>query len=274
MSSPLFNSKISSHTNFILVNDTTSSTKNSELNRLEREISKLMQSKKNNNNENNDNSIIETYKEMIKTQHDHITNLLEDVKFLRNDAVKKSNIINNLIKMIQNSYGKKDKDNVSTKQKSKLVCLASNTTDNTPVIAKTPIRNDDPQTNDVRIRNIVNLIEDLMLSPIKHGRKNNSYFEFPRLHEEAERRQHNVARDNNHSESNDKMSSTGIDYSILTKLYQHPLEANTMWKKDTTLIIGDTLLYGIDEQRLHNTKIRVFPGATIEDIYFNVIPLL
>ena len=89
--------------------------------------------------------------------------------------------------MTQNIYEKKDKDNVSTKQIEVSLGLASNTTDNLPVIAKTPIRNDDPQTNDVRIRNIDNLIEDLMLSPIKHGRKNNSYFEFPRLHEEAER---------------------------------------------------------------------------------------
>ena len=38
MSSPLFNSNISSHTNFTLANDTTSSTKNSELNHLESEI--------------------------------------------------------------------------------------------------------------------------------------------------------------------------------------------------------------------------------------------
>ena len=158
MSSPLVNSNISSHTNFTLVNDTTSSTKNSELNHLEREISKLS---KKNENINNDNSKIETYKDMIISQHDHITNILEEVKFLRNDAVKKSNIINNLIKMTQNIYEKKDKDNVSTKQIEVSLGLASNTTDNAPVIVKTPIRNDDPQTNVVRIRNIENSIEDL-----------------------------------------------------------------------------------------------------------------
>ena len=184
-----------------------------------------MQSKK---NKNNDKSKIETYKEMIITQDDHIINLLEEVKFLRNDAVERSNIINNLIKMTQNIYEKKDKDNVSTKQIGTSLGLASNTSDNAPVITERPIRNDDPHTNDVRIRNIDNLIEDLRITPIKHGRKNNSYFEFPRLHEEAEKRQHNVARDNNHSESKDLMSSTGIDYSILNKLYQHTLEPNTL----------------------------------------------
>ena len=42
----------------------------------------------------------------------------------------------------------------------------------------------------------------------------------------------------------------------------------------TTLIVGDSMLYGIDETRLRNTKVRLFPGSTIEDLYLNIYPLL
>ena len=34
------------------------------------------------------------------------------------------------------------------------------------------------------------------------------------------------------------------------------------------------MLYGIDDKRLHNTKVRISPDSTIEDIYFKLYPLL
>ena len=47
------------------------------------------------------------------------------------------------------------------------------------------------------------------------------------------------------------------------------------WKPHTTLIAGDSLLNGIQEGRIkRNTKVRVFPGATIEDMYYYITPLL
>ena len=42
----------------------------------------------------------------------------------------------------------------------------------------------------------------------------------------------------------------------------------------TTVIVGDNMLYGIDETRLRNTNVRLFPGSTIEDLYLNICPLL
>ena len=44
------------------------------------------------------------------------------------------------------------------------------------------------------------------------------------------------------------------------------------WRKLTTLIVGDSMLYGINEERLsgkrkHNVKVRVFAGATVDDMY-------
>ena len=51
-------------------------------------------------------------------------------------------------------------------------------------------------------------------------------------------------------------------------------EHHTLWKKGTTLIIGDSMLHGLDETRLRNSKVRVCPGASIEDLHYHIIPLL
>ena len=47
------------------------------------------------------------------------------------------------------------------------------------------------------------------------------------------------------------------------------------WKPNTTLIAGDSILFGIQEDRIkRDTKVRVFPGATIEDMHYYITPLL
>ena len=58
------------------------------------------------------------------------------------------------------------------------------------------------------------------------------------------------------------------------KIYDQNLEEKAKWRKGTTLIAGDSLLFGIDEKRLRNTKVRIFPGSSIEDAYFHLYPLL
>ena len=50
------------------------------------------------------------------------------------------------------------------------------------------------------------------------------------------------------------------------------------WTKNTILIAGDSLVNGINEKRIFtnfkSVKVRCFSGATIDDMYFNLIPLL
>ena len=46
------------------------------------------------------------------------------------------------------------------------------------------------------------------------------------------------------------------------------------WPKGTTLITGDSILCGIDENRLNNAKVRVFIGACVDDMYDFLTPLL
>ena len=60
----------------------------------------------------------------------------------------------------------------------------------------------------------------------------------------------------------------------LRRLYNEPLPPEAHWRKGTTLIIGDSMIGGLDETRLRNTKVRVKPGATIEDMFFQITPYL
>ena len=47
-----------------------------------------------------------------------------------------------------------------------------------------------------------------------------------------------------------------------------------LWPKNTTLIVGDSIIHGLDERRLKNykAKVRSFPGAKINDIYDYINP--
>ena len=66
---------------------------------------------------------------------------------------------------------------------------------------------------------------------------------------------------------------TGDDMEIVNEhfkinsVYTKPLEKEAAWKKGTTLIIGD-------EERLKNMKVRIHPGSSVEDMYYNIFPLL
>ena len=49
-----------------------------------------------------------------------------------------------------------------------------------------------------------------------------------------------------------------------------------LWPENTTLITGSSIISGIEESRLlkYKAKVRVFPGAYIDDMYDNLQPLL
>ena len=49
----------------------------------------------------------------------------------------------------------------------------------------------------------------------------------------------------------------------------------SLWPAGTTLIVGDSMLGGIEESRLGpKRKVRSFPGATIADMFQYIVPLL
>ena len=61
---------------------------------------------------------------------------------------------------------------------------------------------------------------------------------------------------------------------VMNSIYEKPLPEKALWNNGTTLIIGDSMLSGVDETRLRNSKVRIYPGATIEDMFHFIFPLL
>ncbi len=69
---------------------------------------------------------------------------------------------------------------------------------------------------------------------------------------------------------------TGITSPIKAQPSLKASTDSTIWPRNTTLIIGDSMLNGIEEVRLrrYNAKVVACPGATIKDVYRIVTPLL
>ena len=64
-----------------------------------------------------------------------------------------------------------------------------------------------------------------------------------------------------------------------SKQLEHELNTTDKWPPNTILIIGDSMINHLDEQRLSTSvkktvKVRSFPGSTVEQMYKNVGPLL
>ena len=57
-------------------------------------------------------------------------------------------------------------------------------------------------------------------------------------------------------------------------VYENEADPSILWKKGTTLIVGDSMLNGLDETRLKNCKVRAYGGSSIEDLHYNLVPLL
>ena len=49
---------------------------------------------------------------------------------------------------------------------------------------------------------------------------------------------------------------------------------NVIYGNRKPLILGDSMLYGLEESRLRNCKVHMFPHASIEDMHYNLIQLL
>ena len=55
------------------------------------------------------------------------------------------------------------------------------------------------------------------------------------------------------------------------------ISGSEAWKKGTVLIVGDSVVSGFRESKMSsrkNIKVRFFPGARIQDMYYYLIPLL
>ena len=74
----------------------------------------------------------------------------------------------------------------------------------------------------------------------------------------------NSANENNVRNAEDII----IQYNELNKIYQNTIDNNALWKQGTTLIIGDSILYGIDESKLQKY---VFSQDQASRTYFLIL---
>ena len=77
---------------------------------------------------------------------------------------------------------------------------------------------------------------------------------------------------------NQTIETTEIsDQNITPSMRSNRVKNNTKpWPKNTTLIIGDSMIGGIEESRLknYNAKVKSHGGATVDDVYDYITPLL
>ena len=89
----------------------------------------------------------------------------------------------------------------------------------------------------------------------------------------------NITHDNDYSNTtNDPVIYRGLD-NVLKNTPEdfppnnsHPINDGEAypWSPGTVLITGDSMLFGIEERKLRNAKVRMHPGASIEDMYHHL----
>ena len=127
----MLNDTIKSCNNSILVNnsilnsnnhdfiDNNPSLENNDINQLVKDISNIMKSNKYNAEINK----TDTFNEFLISLHGHITSLIREVKFLREDSIKKSVMIINLIDKSHGVYKNKENENHSVLKQKKVKIL-------------------------------------------------------------------------------------------------------------------------------------------------------
>ena len=76
-------------------------------------------------------------------------------------------------------------------------------------------------------------------------------------------------------EKNEKRAPTETGYLTIENVEK--VSSIRQWKRGTTLIVGDSMLAGIEQKRIsgyRNVKVRIFPGAATHDMYEYLKPLL
>ena len=196
MSILLINDTFMSNNNSLLINDTISlsehnrtskltnskspfeNSNSNDLNHLEKEIINLMDNKK----YADERSKMDSFKELFLNLHNQIAGLMEEVKFLREDTNKKSNMINKLIDITTNFHKNSELNDYKGKH------INPNQTLNTPIVIKEPsYDNTKLRLRNVNARrNMDEMLNDLNSTPITKEKSENRYFEFPRVSDDIE----------------------------------------------------------------------------------------
>ena len=265
---------------------------NNELEDLEVEVNNIMRNQKG----SNDTRDMEIFKDLLSTLHDQIAALKEKVKFLRGESSHKSIMIDNMINVVRSLT------------KTEIYTYKSNNVDENNKVNHCNDKNITQRNGDrgdntgnkvlQDINNSSNVLSELMSTPNVKAREKPQDTQNTQNHFSAPIKGVSVEDDKWDTESGEESYSfqnisTLSQYVTwkenresseareektkphhINSIYSKPLPKEALWKKGTTLVIGDSLLYGIDEKRMKNAKVRVYPGAGIEDMHYNILPLL
>ena len=99
----------------------------------------------------------------------------------------------------------------------------------------------------------------------------NAYFELPPVNENNNEELYQTSGENEYSadgentSKHDNLPKKDSHRMTLQSVCTKPLDKHMQWKRHS-LIIGDNLIYGIDESRIKKIQVRMFPRASVEDI--------
>ena len=218
---------------------------------------------------------IDIFKNLLTMLHERISELKEEVMFLRNDLSNKSSIISKLLSIATNSRSSKCLGEIvtpHTEEESKHDENLADSRDNSyvhPSIGNehsTPMNNHYnyqcfPAYEEEQSQEVPSSVEEMITVVDEASEK---YDEWHNLYDEI------------HEDGDISVQCDGIEKleDLIPSIYDQPIDEQAVWRKGTTLIIGDSLLYGIDERKRRNTKVRIYPGAGVDDMFYNIFPLL
>ena len=224
---------------------------------------------------------MDMFRNLFINLQNHIDVLAEEVKFLREDSISKSRMKNNLIDIAGIRYKKCESNNYSTNSDDS---SCDDVTKYNVDMSKND-HNASVEGSHVVILEVKRILEDLSSTPIlrntdnqKDGKNQQQYFQFPPIEEEGDNEiiyEDNTSGNNywlNVGKSSEVPNKVESNITILNTIY--PVDTKAMWNDGTSLIIGDSMLYGIEESRLKCSKVCVYPGASVDDMFFNIFPFL
>ena len=202
-----------------------------------------------------------------------LASLYSQVEFLKNELDDKDLLIRTLIIKESDVYTYSKEASLS---EGSSICVSSNHSsgNNEGMITDENNENnnssisepqDDNNNDDINI-NMDEYFKDLYEQYLR-DREENISLQLNKVREE---------QNNKYIAENERKSIYKLDTS---KQWEHELNTTNKWPPKTILIIGDSMINNLDEQRLSTSvkktvKVRSFPGSTVEQMYKNVGPLL
>ena len=219
-----------------------------------------------------------------------ISNLQAEINFLRRQLAERDNYlmeeINFLRKQLETRTRKHGEDDLlsyvkksNSFQESCNKANVNNLTDtdnNTSVETKDPISGN-PHANEYPYLSAINENQVNRNGNNVNDISNNEN----KINDQLQAVRKKIHRDfvnNKDSQSNKKDDKIPDNKMVMHVPFSPQMDnPNHLWSKGTWTIVGDSIISGLDEKLLSKknpVKVRSFPGSTVEDMFFNLVPIM